>query len=149
MKKSFKQVLALGLALAALSPVAQARDTTLHIPLADVLAMPEAQGKLDGSVKFYLAGQKTPKVEKTFSSDSSNQKTNGVGKSDEFGCKWAALSALIAFQNSAKREGANAVIDLVSYYKKNEVKSDTTFECHAGAVIIGVALKGTYAKVAE
>jgi uncharacterized protein YbjQ (UPF0145 family) len=149
MKKSFKQVLALGLALAALSPVAQARDTTLHIPLADVLAMPEAQGKLDGSVKFYLAGQKTPKVLKAFSSDSSNQKTNGVGKTDEFGCKWAALSALINFQNSAKREGANAVIDMVSYYKKNETKSDTTFECHAGAVIIGVALKGTYAKVAE
>jgi len=129
--------------------VAQARDTTLHIPLADVLAMPEAQGKLDGSVKFFLAGQKAPKIEKTFSSDVSNQKTNGLGKSDEFGCKWAALSALIAFQNSAKREGANAVVDLVSYYKKNETKSDTTFECHAGAMIIGVALKGTYAKVAE
>ncbi|MCV2368085.1 excinuclease ATPase subunit [Roseateles oligotrophus] len=135
--------------LASLTPLAQARDTVLNIPLADVLAMPEAQGKLDGSVKFFLAGQQTPKVIKTFSSDVSNPKTNGFGKTDEFGCKWAALSALIAFQKSAKREGANAVVDLVSYYKKNETKSDTTFECHAGAMIIGVALKGTYATVGE
>lgn len=141
--------LILAVALTSLAPLAHARDTLLHIPLADVLSMPEAQGKLDGSVKFYLAGQSTPKVLKKMSTDTSNQKTNGVGKSDEFGCKWAALSALIKFQESAKREGANAVVDMASYYKKNEVKNDTTFECHAGAVVIGVALKGTYAKVAD
>lgn len=134
---------------AAVSLPAFARDTVLHIPLADVLAMPEAQGKLDPTVKVFLAGQPTPKVEKRFSTDVSNPKTNGVGKSDEFGCKWAALTALIHLQNSAKREGANAVIDIVSYYKKNEYKSATDFECHAGAVIIGVALRGTYAKVAQ
>lgn len=136
-------------ALFALAAPAQARDTQLNIPLADVLAMPEAQGKLDGSVKFYLAGQPTPKVIKTFGSDVSNPKTNGVGKSDEFGCKWATLTALIRFQESAKRHGANAVVDVVSYYKKNETKSATTVECHAGAVIIGVALKGTYATVGK
>ncbi|NHQ85432.1 excinuclease ATPase subunit [Iodobacter sp. HSC-16F04] len=132
-----------------LSTSAFARDTVLHIPLADVLAMPEAQGKLDGSVKFYLAGQKTPAISEKLSEDVSNQKTNGVGKSDEFGCKWAALSALIAFQNSAKKNGANAVVDLVSYYKRNETKNDTTIECHAGGFVIGVALKGSYAKVAQ
>lgn len=126
-----------------------ARDTVLHLPLADVLAMPEAKEKLDPAMKFFLAGQDTPKVIKRFSTDVSNPKTNGFNKSDEFGCKWAALSALISLQNSAKREGANAVIDIVSYYKKNEYKSATDFECHAGAVIIGVALRGTYAQVAE
>lgn len=126
-----------------------ARDTVLHLPLADVLAMPEAKEKLDPAMKFFLAGQDTPKVIKRFSTDVSNPKTNGFNKSDEFGCKWAALSALINLQASAKREGANAVIDIVSYYKKNEYKSATDFECHAGAVIIGVALRGTYAQVAE
>ncbi|MNT94475.1 hypothetical protein D3C72_2361760 [compost metagenome] len=79
----------------------------------------------------------------------SNRKTNGVGKSDEDGCRWAALSALIALQETAKSLGANAVIDIVSYYKKNEVASPTDYECHAGAVVVGVALKGTYAKVAQ
>lgn len=146
MKKT--RLVALALA-AAFSAGAQARDTVLHIPLADVLAMPEAQGKLDPNVKFYLAGQNTPKVLKRFSTDVSNPKTNGVGKSDEFGCKWAALTALIRLQESAKREGGNAVVDIVSYYKKVEYQSATDFECHAGAIIIGVALKGTYAKVAD
>ena len=140
-------------ALAAITALAAApafaRDTTLNIPLADVLAMPEAQSKLDPDFKFFLAGQKTPKVIKRFSTDTTNQKTNGFGKSDEFGCKWAALSGLIKLQESAKREGANAVVDIVSYYKKNETRSDTTIECHAGAVIIGVALRGTYAKIAN
>lgn len=138
-------------ALAAVSALsaasAFARDTVLHIPLADVLAMPEAKEKLDPSFKFFLAGQETPPVTKRFRTDVSNPKTNGFGKSDDFGCKWAALSALINLQNTAKREGANAVIDIVSYYKKNEYKSATDFECHAGAFVIGVALRGTYAQV--
>lgn len=127
---------------------AVARDTKYMVPLQDVLDMPEAKAKLDGSVKFYLKGQKTPKVLERFTEDSSNKKTNGVGKEDLVGCKWAALSALLAFQESARQHKANAVVDLVSYYKKAETVSDTSFECHAGAVIIGVALKGRYARVA-
>jgi hypothetical protein len=136
------------LALASmLSAPAFARDTVLHIPLSDVLEMPEAKEKLDPNFKFFLAGQATPKVIKRLATDVTNPKTNGFGKSDDFGCKWAALSALINLQDSAKRHGANAVIDIVSYYKKVEYKSATDFECHAGAFVIGVALRGTYAKV--
>jgi len=125
---------------------ALARNTELHFPLADVINMPEAKEKLDGSVQFYLAGQATPKITEHLSSDVSNRKTNGFGKSDEKACKWAALSALIAFQEKAKSLGANAVVDMVSYYKKNESKSATDYECHAGAFITGVTLKGTFAK---
>ena len=131
------------------SGLAVARDTVLHIPLADVLDMPEAKEKLDPEFKFYLAGQATPKVVKRYSSDVSNPKTNGFGKDDNFGCKWAALSALINLQDSAKRQGGNAVVDIVSYYKRVEYKSSTDFECHAGAFVIGVALKGVAAKVAR
>ena len=128
---------------------AMARDTEYKLPLAEVLKMPEAKGKLDGTVKFYLAGQSTPTVIQKLGEDVLNRKTNGVGKEDRFGCKWAALSALIALQDKAKSLGANAVVDIVSYYKKTTFSSPTDFECHAGAVVIGVALKGTYAKVAK
>lgn len=126
---------------------AHARDTVLHIPLADVLEMPEAKEKLDPEIKFYLDGQPTPKGIKRMNSDVSNPKTNGFNKSDEYGCKWAALSALINLQNGAKRNGANAVVDIVSFYKRVEYKSATDFECHAGTFVVGVALKGTYAKI--
>jgi hypothetical protein len=140
-------------ALAAVSALsgasAFARDTVLHIPLSDVLEMPEAKQKLDPNFKFFLAGQATPTVLKRLATDVSNPKTNGFGKSDDFGCKWAALSALISLQDGAKRNGANAVIDIVSYYKKVEYTSTTDFECHAGAFVIGVALRGTYAKLAD
>lgn len=143
-----KSTIALSLAIMAMvSGTAQARDTVLHIPLADVLAMPEAQEKLDPSMKFYLAGQQV-KVQKRFSTDVTNQKTNSVGKSDEFACKWVALSGLLQLQKSAKREGANAVVDIVSYYKKNEYRDAANFECHVGNIIAGVAFKGTYATVA-
>jgi uncharacterized protein YbjQ (UPF0145 family) len=136
------------LALTASTP-ALARDTVVKIKLADVMALPEAKQKLDGSVKFYLDGAKTPKVLKTLGSDVSNKKTNAVGKSDEYACKWVALSALIALQESAKKNGANAVVNIVSYYKKSEWKSATEIECHAGAFATGVALKGDYANVSS
>jgi hypothetical protein len=92
----------------------EARDTVLRLPFADVLQMPEAQGKLDGTVKFFLDGAALPSVKNRFGSGVSNRKTNGVGKSDEQGCRWAALSALLAFQESSKRFGANAVLNNVS-----------------------------------
>lgn len=134
--------------VAATSDAALARNTVLHLPLADVLEMPEAKTQLDGSVRFYLAGARTPAVQSRLGADVTNKKTNGVGKDDAFACRWAALSALVALQNSAKQRGANAVVDLVSYYKKVEFKDATQYECHAGGVVVGVALKGEYAKVA-
>ena len=144
MKLALRAACAVGLLL---STGVLARDSVRHYPLKDVINMPEAQGKLDGSVKFYLAGQKTPKILKRMSSNVSNKKTNSVGKDEEFGCRWAAMSALLSFQESAKRLGANAVVDIVSYYKKVESKSATDYECHSGNIVVGVTLKGTYAKI--
>lgn len=134
-------------ALALCSLAAHARDTVVTIPLQEVLEMPEAKGKLDGSVAFYLAGQPTPPVAQKLGEDVSNKKTNGVGKDDRAGCKWAALSALLSFQDGAKRHQANAVVDLVSFYKRDTKTDPVNIECHAGAVVIGVTLKGTYAKI--
>lgn len=143
-----KNRLAVGaLMLCAALSSAQARDSVLYIPLSAVLELPEAKEKLDPGFRFYLAGAKTPKVGKTLGEGVTNQKTNGVGKSDDFGCKWVILSGLIKLQESAKQNGANAVINIVSYYKKNERKDAETIECHAGNIIIGAALKGQYAKL--
>jgi hypothetical protein len=136
------------LALAAAS-MAQARDDVVMLPLADVVQMGLDQGKLDGSVKFYLSGAATPKASAMLGDDVANKKTNGVGKDDATACNWVALSALIAFEASAKQRGANAVVDLHSFYKKNPHKDPVNFECHAGNIMAGVALKGTYARVAE
>lgn len=132
---------------AAASAPAFARDTTHHFPLESVIAMGKADGKLDGSVQFFLRGQNTPAIVERLSTDSTNKKTNGVGKSDEEACKWVALSALIALQDKALSLGANAVVDIVSNYKKVEYSSPSNYECHSGMLMSGVALKGTYAKI--
>lgn len=146
MKTALATVLAT-LLLASGAP-AFARDDAHMLPLKDVVELGKAEGKLDGSVAFYLEGQKTPKVVQKMSSDVSNKKTNSAGKTVDRACQWAALSALIAFQEKAKQIGANAVIDMVSYYKKNTKTSATDYECHDGAFVTGVTLKGNYAKVA-
>ena len=145
---TMKKLLILSLLCAACVAPAVARDTVVKVTLQSVLDMPEAKDKLDGSVKFYLAGSQTPRVEKKLDSDVANEKTNSVGKSAERACQWAALSDLIAFQKKAKEQGANAVVDIVSYYKREVSSSPTDIECHDGAFVTGVALRGSYAKVA-
>ncbi|NWF31521.1 excinuclease ATPase subunit [Stenotrophomonas sp. SAM-B] len=134
-------------ALLAVASTAQARDTRVEQSLHELVNSAEARNVgIDGSVKFYLAGEKVSVVER-LGEDVTNKKTNAANKSDAEACRWVALSALRALQDGAKSRGANAVVDIVSYYKKNEFKSTTNYECYAGAILAGVALKGTYAKV--
>lgn len=134
-------------ALLAVASTAQARDTRVEQSLHELVNSTEARNVgIDGSVKFYLAGEKVSVLQR-LGEDVTNKKTNAANKSDAEACRWVALSALRALQDGAKSRGANAVVDIVSYYKKNEFKSTTNYECYAGTILAGVALKGTYAKV--
>jgi uncharacterized protein YbjQ (UPF0145 family) len=126
-----------------------ARDTKYMLPIAAALETQDAKQKLEGSVKFFFGSQETPKILTKLGSDVPNLKTNAVGKSDEKACNWVFLSAMIQLEKRAKQLGANAVLNIVSYYHKNVVSSATEFECHAGAVMAGVALKGDFVKVEE
>lgn len=93
---------------------AVARDEEYMLKFADVLAMPEAQQKLDPLIKLYFIGQPLPKVRTKLGNDQSSKRTNGVGRNDEFACRWAALSALLAFQAKARYLGADAVVGITS-----------------------------------
>jgi uncharacterized protein YbjQ (UPF0145 family) len=126
-----------------------ARDTKHLLPIAIAMETKDAQEKLDGSVKFYFGDQLPPQVLTNLGSDVSNRKTNAFGKSDEKACNWAFLSAMVALEKRAQQLGANAVINIVSYYNKKVMSSATEFECHAGAIIAGVALKGDFVKLAD
>ena len=126
-----------------------ARDTKYLLPIAPALEVNDAKDKLDGSIKFYFGNQGTPTILSKLVTDVTNQKTSSVGKSDEKACNWVFLSAMIQLEKRAKQLGANAVVNIVSYYQKNVMSSPTEFECHAGAVIAGVALRGEFVKIAE
>jgi uncharacterized protein YbjQ (UPF0145 family) len=134
--------------LAAVPAISQARDTALFLPFEAAVQEATNAGRLDGSVKFYLAGTKPAgSVSVIKSGVTTSQKTNAFNKSDEGACSWALQSALIRLQNAAKAAGANAVVDIASNYKNVEYKDSQKYECHAGAIMAGVALKGNLANV--
>ncbi len=116
------------------------------MPIADV--MTKYKDQLSG-VAFYFDDQPHPKVLNTLGEYVSNKKTNAFNKTDAEACQWVALSALQTFQQRAINEGGNAVINIHSYYKKNDLSDPTRYECHAGYAAAGVAFKGTVVKLAK
>lgn len=139
-----KSLFAVSVAVALAAPLAcHARDTTHYLDFQSVVEAATAAGQLDGSVRFYLKGQHVPgKITQTFPDASSSKKTNAANKSDEDACAWALRSVLISFQENAKKHNANAVVDLVSFYNRREYVDSSKFECHAGAILAGVVLRG-------
>jgi uncharacterized protein YbjQ (UPF0145 family) len=123
-----------------------ARDDVGTYPLADVLGNPEYAKRLEG-VQFFFGTQAHPAIERTVGEFQSNKKTNAVGKSDKEACEWAFLSALLSFHQRALSEGADAVVNITGYYKKQPFSSETHFQCGAGATMAGVTLKGTVVKL--
>lgn len=139
-------IAASALLLATVPSLSQARDTTHMLPFQPVVQQMLAEKKLDGSVKFYLKGS-GPAGQVVSPNAITNKKTNAFNKTDEEACNWALQSALLTLQEAAHKVGANAVTNIVSYYKSNEHADPVNFGCHAGAIIGGVALKGDLAKV--
>lgn len=133
--------------IAAGASPARAADDVYMISISDAMATSDWHEKIDGSVKFYFGDQGHPGVTKQLGNYVANEKTNGFAKSDEAACTWALLSALVKFQSRAQQLGANAVINIHSYYKRQDHSSETQVECHKGFLISGVALKGDFVRI--
>lgn len=145
-----KKTLLLGLVLATLfSSTAYSRDSSLKLSIKDAIESADFKEKLDPNIRFYFGKTSHPSVSQKFGSDVSNKKTNAFNKSDEGACRWALLSAMLAFQKKAQSLGANAVINVESFYKRNSFVSTTEFECHAGNILAGVAIKGDIVKLSR
>lgn len=146
MKKTMLMVVLAALA-AGSTMTAQAADRKVKLSIA--AAMAANDGKLGDSVQYFFAGQPTPKVIEKLGTDKTSQKTNAFGKSDEKACNWVFLSSMMRLEKRAKELGANAVVNIVSNYNNVESASPTEFECHAGAIMAGVALKGDFVRIAD
>ena len=128
-------------------PSGQARDTLHTFDVSEVLKRGVDQGILLSTVKLYFAGQVHPPVTKAFGEYRTNKKTNAFNKTDQEACEWVLFSALKQLQERAVDLGGDAVIDIKSNYKNREFASATQYQCGAGNVIAGVALKGTVVKL--
>lgn len=127
------------------SASAFARDDAHFLSISQAMQTSDFKERLNPNVKLYFADQIYPQPREIKMEVVSNRKTNAFGKSDQAACEWVLLSALLALQERAVLEGGNAVVGITSYYKKNEFVSATEYECHAGAIMAGVALKGRIA----
>lgn len=121
----------------------------MMMPVKPALETPDAKQKLDGSVSFYFGDTPHPKVIESYGEYVSNKKTRAFGASDVDTCQRVVLSNFIEFQQRAQSLGGNAVINITSYFRRNEVKDDNSYECHVGFLMSGVALKGEVVKLAE
>jgi len=124
------------------APDAIARNTLHQFSISEVMENPDFANRLQG-VSFYFGDQAHPAPAKNHGEYRTNKKTNAFGKSDLKACQWVMLSALVQLHQRAQSLGANAVINIKSNYKNNEVSSETEFTCGAGATVAGVALIGT------
>jgi hypothetical protein len=147
MKFSIGVVRAIAMAALLLAAPAQSRDDRLHFSIIEALESPAASGKVDKNVRLFFGAQKYPKAAGEYGAFTTNKKTNFFNKSDKEACEWAFLSAVIALQERAKKEGGNAVVGIFSFYRDVEFKSETEYECGAGNVTGGVALRGRVAKL--
>ena len=123
-------------------PLASAADRVVYVSINDAMNSSDAQAKLNAGVKFSFGGHGELKG----NTYTSIQRTNKVGKSDEVACSRAFLSAMIRLQQRAQSLGVNSVTNIVSYHQKNTYSSTDNFECHVGAIMAAVTLKGDIAK---
>ena len=126
---------------------AHARDDKYLLPIKAALEATEARDKPDGSISFFFAKQETPQVLSKLGNYVVHRRIGTRPADDEKNCKAAFMLALVDLQNRAKKLSANAVVNIVSYYKKVEMASATEFECHAGSGA-HVFLKGDFVKIA-
>ena len=148
MTRNHRKTLLLAAALSMMAGQSvQARDDHLRFPIADALATPDAQAKVDPKIKLYWGPQQFPTPVQQMGEFTSNKKTNAFNKSDKDACNWAFLSAVVSLQERATREGGNAVVNIHSVYRNEDVSSDSEYVCGAGKLMSGVALRGTVVKL--
>lgn len=132
-------------ALLLLAPAMASADM-LKLPIEDAMSQPEAESELSDDIQYYFGDESHPAVAESFGTRVTNKKTNAANKDDDEACNWVFLSAMKQMQDTARELGADGVINIESYYKENPFSSSEEFECEAGFIMAGVALRGEFVK---
>jgi len=127
---------------------ASARNDKYLLSISAALQSKDAPETPDGSVKFFFGNQEVPEIATKLGSFGTHQRSSTRPSEDAKSCNVAFLKALVFLQKRAQQLGANAVVNIVSYYKNDTLSSATEFECHAG-VSAHVMLKGDFVKIAD
>jgi hypothetical protein len=127
-------------------PAAQARETEHFFDVAQAVGSQTARTRLL-ETPFYMKGQDgAPPTTQLISTWTQERSTRGLLRGDKKSCDVAFLSAVIALQESAKKDGGDAIVNIVSSTKGKTTESPTQYRCIAGATIVHVALTGDVVK---
>lgn len=149
MKKHLSIVLLVLLTLSVTASPSLAKDAWHKFSAKEAQSSELGKEKLDANVKLYMKGQKHGKASKTYGEFKSNKRTNSLGKSAQGACDRAFISALLALQSRASKEGGNAVIDIYSITKDKKFESASEYSCVKGSIVTNVALSGTVVKIGK
>lgn len=128
----------IAVALGASSP-AWSADETVNMQIKDGLeAGKHTKNTIGDDIKLYFGKQKTPAVDKKLWEGSTTQKS--MRKSQQERCDTAFVSAILRLQDRARKEGGNAVINIVSSGGND---SATEYTCTSGRITGSVTLRGT------
>lgn len=120
----------------------QARETEHFFEVSQAVESKLGRTKLL-DVPFYMKGQDgAPEAVKLLGTWSQERSSRGLLRGDKKSCDVAFLSALIAIQESARKDGADTIVNLVSSTKGKTTESPTHYRCIAGATIVHVGLTG-------
>ena len=140
--KLIKAALALVAPLILLATPAAADDAVGTHEIASVTARPDYAGQMEG-VRFYFGDEPHPAISRRIEQDATTSlRTRKLGRSNEEACQWVMLSALIQLRDHARAVGGNAVVNVRSNWRNVEWSSSTQYQCAAGFLMAGVALKG-------
>jgi len=137
------------LAMTMLCGSAYARDVQNMRPLDAALKSEEAKKLLDPKFKIFFGKQAAPKIEKSLGETGMKRSTSRSASDDYDPCVHAFVRAMLDFQERARAAGGNAVVNVRSNYKNNEVSSETEYTCVSGNTVTAVAFKGELVKLAE
>ena len=133
--------------IAALSLNLEAADDKYLFSINEALT--EHGELVDSNIELYFATQPHGEIIESLGTFVTNKKTNARFKSADTSCKWVFISAILSLQAKAAVQGGNAVVNIHSFYKKNQMFSEEKYECHDGKNVSGVALKGTVVRLDE
>jgi uncharacterized protein YbjQ (UPF0145 family) len=122
-----------------------AEDQVKHYPVKHALGSKVGKTKLLKYVRIYMKGADHPGVERRNREYKTSKRSSGANHSPQEACDVAFVSALIALQERADREGGNAVIDIYSLTKNDRYQNTDKYVCTTGRAMANVVLKGTVA----
>jgi uncharacterized protein YbjQ (UPF0145 family) len=124
---------------------AGARNDVYTLPLQQTLDSPEFAQQVGSSVAFVFGDQPAPGG--AIADYVANEREHFHDRTEEVACRATLIEALTEMRDRATSAGANAVVGIVSYFRKKTFSSPTEFECHAGSNGVFVSLKGTFVKL--